>query len=95
MFNHRKAVAAINISCRWLLASYRFNAWNGGLLLGTLCYADKDSATHVLAYGDSGIWQTTSAASSFADFNVGHSGVDYRNIRGMVRTCDGSLLAAG
>lgn len=43
MLNHREAVADINVSRKWLPAGYRFEAWNGGLLRGTLRYTDKDS----------------------------------------------------
>ena len=51
MLNHREAVADINVSRKWLPAGYRFEAWNGGLLRGTLRYTDKDSVAHILAYG--------------------------------------------
>lgn len=96
VLNHREAVADINVSRKWLPASYRFDAWNGGLLRGTLHYTDRDSAIHVLAYGNSGIWRTTPDASSFEDFNRGlPDGADYRNIKGVVQTSDGVLLAAG
>lgn len=94
MLNHREAVADINVSRKWLPAGYRFDAWNGGLLRGTLRYTGKDSS--VFIYGNGGIWRTDSAAVSFADFNEGlPQGADYRNIRGMVQTPDGVLLAAG
>ena len=43
VLNHREAVADINVSRKWLPAGYRFEAWNGGLLRGTLHYTDKDS----------------------------------------------------
>ena len=54
MLNHREAVADINVSRKWLPAGYRFEAWNGGLLRGTLRYTDKDSVAHILAYGEDG-----------------------------------------
>ena len=54
MLNHREAVAGINVSRKWLPAGYRFEAWNGGLLRGTLRYTDRDSVAHILVYGAAG-----------------------------------------
>lgn len=96
VLNHREAVADINVSRKWLPAGYRFDAWNGGLLRGTLRYTDKDSVAHILAYGAAGVWRTDTAASAFADFNEGLSqGADYRSMKGIVQTPDGTLYAAG
>lgn len=95
VLNHREVVADIDISRSCLPASYRFSAWNGGLLRGTLCHTDEKTVKHVFVYGNSGIWQTTPSAKSFTDFNEGFpEGADYRNIKGMVQTPDGSLLVA-
>ena len=89
VLNHREAVADINVSRKWLPAGYRFEAWNGGLLRGTLRYTDKDSVAHILAYGAAGVWRTDTAASAFADFNEGLSqGADYRSMKGIVQTPD-------
>lgn len=69
---------------------------DGGLLRGTLRYTDKDSVAHILAYGAAGVWRTDTAASAFADFNEGLSqGADYRSMKGIVQTPDGTLYAAG
>lgn len=96
VLNHREAVADINVNRKWLPASYRFNAWNGGLLRGTLRYMGKDSVAHILAYGAAGVWRTDTAASAFTDFNGGlPQGVDYRSMKGIVQTPDGTLYAAG
>lgn len=63
---------------------------------GTLRYTDKDSVAHILAYGAAGVWRTDTAASAFADFNEGLSqGADYRSMKGIVQTPDGTLYAAG
>lgn len=96
VLNHREAVADINVSRKWLPAGYRFEAWNGGLLRGTLRYTDKDSVVHILAYGAAGVWRTDTAASAFVDFNEGlPQGADYRSMKGIVQTPDGTLYAAG
>ena len=96
VLNHREAVAGINVSRKWLPAGYRFEAWNGGLLRGTLRYTDRDSVAHILVYGAAGVWRTDTAAPAFADFNEGlPQGADYRSMKGIVQTPDGTLYAAG
>lgn len=96
ILNHRPSIADVNVGRKWLPSSYRFTDWNGGLLRGSLRYTGKDSVTRVLLYGNSGIWLTDTAATSFTDFNKGFpKGADYRNIRGVVRMPGGTLLAAG
>lgn len=96
VLNHRSTVAEMNISRKWLPASYHFKNWNGGLLRGTLCYRETNSISGILLYGNSGIWKTDSCASTFTDFNNGlPEGMDFRNIRGIVQTPTGELFAAG
>ena len=91
VLNHRALVADINIDRSFLPADYRYNKWNMGLLRGSIKYKDK-----VLIYGNSGIWKTDSTGHSFSDFNKGlPAGADFRNIKAMVQTPDGSLFAAG
>lgn len=91
VLNHRALVADINIDRSFLPADYRYNKWNMGLLRGSIKCKDK-----VLIYGNSGIWKTDSTGHSFSDFNKGlPAGADFRNIKAMVQTPDGSLFAAG
>lgn len=91
VLNHRALVADINIDRSFLPADYRYNKWNMGLLRGSIKYKDK-----VLIYGNSGIWKTDSTGHYFSDFNKGlPAGADFRNIKAMVQTPDGSLFAAG
>ncbi|MDR0939532.1 MAG: PepSY domain-containing protein [Mediterranea sp.] len=91
VLNHRTLVSDINVGRGLLPPSYRYSHWNNGLLRGTLRYADT-----LLVYGGSGVWRTDSLASFIADFNQGlPGGADFRNIRGVVRTADGELFAAG
>lgn len=98
VLNHREAVADINVDRTLLPSDYSFNRWNRGLIRGTLkydCSMDELSG-RVFIYGNSGIWKTDSAAAGFTDFNYGlPSGADFRNIKGMSQTIDGSLWAAG
>ena len=91
VLNHRALVADINIDRSFLPADYRYNKWNMGLLRGSIKYKDK-----VLIYGNSGIWKTDSTGHYFSDFNKGlPEGADFRNIKAMAQTPDGSLFAAG
>lgn len=94
VLNHRWLVRDVDISRKWLPVRYEYTKWNGGLLRGTLPYTDEDSVRRVLVYGTGGIWRTDTSASAFADFNDGLSdGADYRQIRAVAQTADGSLYA--
>ena len=91
VLNHPSLFAKINISRSVLPSDYQYNHWNRGLLRGTTRWQG-----HVLAYGNSGIWLTDSAASSFTDFNKGlPDGADFRQIRGMTVAPSGMLFALG
>lgn len=91
VLNHRELVADINIDRSFLPADYRYNKWNMGLLRGSI--KDKDK---VFIYGNSGIWKTDSTGLHVSDFNAGlPEGADFRNIKAMVQTPDGSLFVAG
>lgn len=91
VLNHRELVADINIDRSFLPADYRYNKWNMGLLRGSI----KDKYK-VFIYGNSGVWKTDSTGHSVSDFNKGlPTGADFRNIKTMVQTPDGSLFAAG
>lgn len=94
ILNHRAAVAEVSVDRRWLPAHYRYTAWNGGLLRGTVACTFSNDATGILLYGDGGVWRTDTTGTSFADFNKGlPHGADYRHIRNAVQTPDGSLFA--
>ena len=95
ILNHRRMVSGISISRSWLPDDYTFKRWNGGLMRGTLTYTGSDSARSVIVYGNSGIWQTDSAATDFSDFNDGlPESADERNIRGCAVTGDNTLWTA-
>ena len=66
LLNHRSLIKDVDVSRKYLPSRYEFKNWNGGLLRGTLALDDA-----VLLYGNGGIWQTDSTASSFKDFNQG------------------------
>lgn len=90
LLNHRDLILDQEISRRYLPSRYEFRNWNGGLMRGTLRH---DSAT--LIYGVNGVWQYDPVTGITLDFNRGlPSGADRRNIRGMVRTARGTLIAA-
>ena len=97
LLNHRRLISQVNVSRRYLPARYEFSHWNGGLLRGTLCLDSHAAATtdrRLLLYGNGGIWLTDAAASGFTDCNAGlPAGADYRQIRNVVKTGDGSLFA--
>lgn len=95
ILNHRHAVAAVNISRKWLPQTYHYRNWNNGLVRGTLeCQINGKPAQ--LLYGTAGIWLTDSAATTFSDFNKGlPEGIDYRNIRNIVQTPSGEKICAG
>lgn len=95
VLNHRMAVREMNVSRGWLPDRYRYKSWNGGLLRGTMPFADGDSVPSVLVYGSSGIWRADSGSGAFRDFNKGlPRGADFRQIRGVTRTRDNGLFAA-
>lgn len=92
VLNHRAAVADAGVSRGLLPARYRFKAWNGGLMRGTVKTDSRSGA--LLVYGAAGIWKTDTACSAVADFNAGlPSGPDHRNIRAVVRGAGGELFA--
>ncbi len=95
VLNHRTLFADYNISRKWLPEAYRFKNWNGGLLRGAIRY-NHSAPGNILLYGNSGIWQTDSTASTVKDFNAGlPDGADYRQIRSMASTPDDQLFACG
>lgn len=92
VLNHRAAVADAGVSRGLLPARYRFKAWNGGLMRGTVKTDSLSGA--LLVYGAAGIWKTDTACSAVADFNTGlPSGPDHRNIRAVVRGAGSELFA--
>ena len=85
LLNHRSLIKDVDVSRKYLPSRYEFKNWNGGLLRGTLALDDA-----ILLYGNGGIWQTDSTASTFKDFNKGMpTGADCRQIRNVIRTDDG------
>ena len=89
LLNHRTLIKDMNVSRAYLPSRYEYHDWNGGLLRGTLACGDT-----VLLYGSGGIWQTTVSATTFSDYNQGlPQGADYRQIRNVVRTRQGDLIA--
>lgn len=91
VLNHRPWLADVNVSRRVLPPWYRFTAWNGGLLRGTLSLGGDS----VLIYGAGGVWLTTRDGEVVVDFNQGlPTGADRRSVRAVAQTSDGRLFAA-
>ena len=59
LLNHRSLIKDVDVSRKYLPSRYEFKNWNGGLLRGTLALDDA-----ILLYGNGGIWQTSSTAST-------------------------------
>lgn len=96
VLNHRESVSSVNVSRAMLPDSYRFRNWNNGLFRSTLVRSGTAEADSILIFGNSGIFATNAAGSPIKDFNKGlPSGADFRQIKGMTTTPDGSLFAAG
>ena len=88
LLNHRSLIKGVDVSRKYLPSNYKYEKWSGGLLRGTLALDNK-----VLLYGNSGIWQTDSTASFFADLNKGlPEGADNRQIRNIVKTDNGEIM---
>lgn len=92
ILNHRKVFADLNVTRSILPPQYHFKQWNNGLLKGTIRCQCKDK---VLLYGSAGIFFTNSSLRYIKDYNKGlPSGADYRQIKGVVETSNGTLFAA-
>lgn len=93
VLNHRNAVSDININRKWLPTSYHFDAWNSGLLRGSIKFCAKDSSAHLLIYGNCGVWETNPQGTFYKDFNNGlPPGIDYRNVKNIIVTPQKDLL---
>ena len=91
VLNHPMLFSGVNVSRAILPSNYQYQQWNKGLLRGSIAWNKR-----VLLYGNNGIWVTDSTTSFFDDFNKGlPEGADFRQIRGLVSTPAGSVLALG
>ena len=91
VLNHRRAVSHIDVSRRWMPASYRYDNWNNGFIKGTAMLPSGE----LLAYGNAGIWLTDSAFSCFTPMNEGiELGIDCRKISRIVVRPDSSVWCA-
>ena len=90
ILNHRQLFGDINVSRSILPSHYHYRNWNGGLLRGTV---HSDYGT--LIYGANGVWCVDSMTGNIRDFNSGFpDGADYRNVRRVVKTDNGTMVAA-
>ncbi|MDO4320621.1 MAG: PepSY-associated TM helix domain-containing protein [Bacteroidales bacterium] len=89
VLNHRQLFGNIDVSRGLLPTRYHYKDWNGGLLRGTV---PSDYGT--LIYGTNGVWCVDSLNGDIRDFNIGFpGGADYRNVRRVVNTENGMLIA--
>lgn len=92
VMNHRQLFSSCEVSRTWMPESYQYKNWNNGIVKGTLKLPDGK----VLAYGNTGVWQTDSCFSAFISLNDGlKKGVDNRKISNVVMLSDGSIWCAG
>ncbi len=90
VLNHRDAFSGVEISRRYLPRGYRFSAWNGGLVRGTIAHPDG----RTLIYGNEGVWASADSLRTVVPLNGGFpDGVDNRNVRAMA-VAGGRILAA-
>lgn len=91
LLNHRELLRDYEIDRSLLPPFYRYDAWNGGLMRGTVRLSDGE---RVAIYGSGGIFLTDTTGSTFADYNRGLPlPAHYRNIRAMAVTADSTLYA--
>ncbi|MBU1012881.1 MAG: PepSY domain-containing protein [Bacteroidetes bacterium] len=91
VLNHRQTFANFEVNRKYLAGEYQYKNWNNASLKGSI-QINSDS---LLVYGNIGVWLTDSSYSSFTDFNKGfRSGIDNRKIFKLLKTENGSLLAA-
>lgn len=91
ILNHRSTFANFGISRQYLPELFRYKGWDQGLLRGTLRVGNN-----VFIYGNSGIWRTDTLGQKVVDANAGLPlGPDHRNIRALLKTKDGQMLAMG
>ena len=92
VLNHRHFFSSCEVSRSWLPSDYHYEKWNNGAIRGTV----KLSNNNVLAYGNTGVWQTDSCFSVFKSLNEGfREGVDNRKISHIAVLPDSSVWCAG
>lgn len=91
ILNHRQFFSYFNVSRSLLPASYSIDKYNNGTVKGTLPLSEDS----LLVYGNVGVWLTDSDFKNFRSYNIGFpNGIDYRNIKNMVRIPDGTVWCA-
>ncbi len=94
ILNHRGLFKSSELSRAYLPDKYHYQAWNNGLLRGSISLENSDSDKSVLLYGGGGLYLTDSLGAYFQDYNEGlPQGVDNRAIRAIVQSPSGRLFA--
>lgn len=77
ILNHRQFFSSTDVNRNFLPEEYRYQNWNNAAVRATV----KLDSNRILTYGNTGIWLTDSAFSTFTDFNAGFpAGIDNRKI---------------
>ncbi len=90
IMNHRDWFSHTDISRQFLPPGYRYKNWDLAAIKGGVQLTPDD----LVVYGNTGVWLTNNALSSFTDLNDGFSaGIDNRKVESMLYTSGGDLLA--
>ncbi len=90
IMNHRGLFATLDFP-RWLMPpNYYYKNWNLASVKGFI----KTDTNELIAFGNTGIWKTDEAFSTFTDLNKGlPKGIDHRKTFTLVKTDNGRLFA--
>ena len=90
LLNHRYELRHLDVSRRWLPASYHLHNWNQGTVRGTL----RLGADSVLLYGENGLFLSDDRCRQLRSWNDGlQVGAENQSFSDVVRLPDGEVFA--
>ena len=90
LLNHRYELRHLDVSRRWLPASYHLHNWNQGTVRGTL----RLGADSVLLYGENGLFLSDDRCRQLRSWNDGlQGGAENQSFVDAVRLPDGEVFA--
>lgn len=90
LLNHRYELRHLDVSRRWLPASYGLHNWNQGTVRGTL----RLGANSVLLYGENGLFLSDDRCRQLRTWNEGlQAGAENQSFVDAVRLPDGKVFA--